>query len=244
MNSLESCHQTWGFCRQQCSAAVCTAFLHKWQQAGRWMYPGNSGHTGFSWTLLLGPSVVSIDSRPVLVQTSWCDRTFPLNTGWNSLQVSRLVQDFHDCALRTTVLSESDPDLSVRLTKHTSRCPCHHVLSVVQLADVLAHVGPSNAGVTLDVHVVSQSQQHLDTQERQNQSETSTNHSCSQMTGWVWWCGRGYLLNLSSQLSGWSEDQSLGLPHLQTGDTSQHDDITSTPAQVNLQTGSDFVIQV
>lgn len=68
------------------------------------------------------------------------------------------------------------------LTKHSSRCPCHHVLAVVQFPDVLPYVGPSDAGVTLDVHVVSQSQQHLNTQKRQSQSETRT-HPWSQMTG-------------------------------------------------------------
>lgn len=52
------------------------------------------------------------------------------------------------------------------LTKHPSRRPCHHVLTVVQFSDVLTHIGPPDAGVTLDVHVVSQSEQHLHTHER------------------------------------------------------------------------------
>lgn len=39
------------------------------------------------------------------------------------------------------------------------------MLSVVQLPDVFAHICPPDAGVTLDVHVVSQSQQHLQTVE-------------------------------------------------------------------------------
>lgn len=42
------------------------------------------------------------------------------------------------------------------------------MLSVVQLPDVLAHICPANAGVTLDVHVVSESEQHL--QRRSGQS--------------------------------------------------------------------------
>lgn len=110
------------------------------------------------------------------------------------------------------------------LTKHPSRRPCHHVLTVVQFSDVLTHIGPPDAGVTLDVHVVSQSEQHLHTHERDRANQNPC--SCSLMTGWLWWCGRGYLLNLSGQLSGWSEDQCLGLPHLQTGNTSQRDVIT------------------
>ena len=35
------------------------------------------------------------------------------------------------------------------------------MLPVVQLADVLAQVGPSDAGVALDVHVVTQGQDNL-----------------------------------------------------------------------------------
>ena len=35
------------------------------------------------------------------------------------------------------------------------------MLTVVQLPDVLAQVGSSNAGVTLDVHVVPEGQHHL-----------------------------------------------------------------------------------
>lgn len=44
------------------------------------------------------------------------------------------------------------------LTKHPSRCPCHHVLTIVQFPDVLAHVGPPDAGVTLNIHIVAQSE--------------------------------------------------------------------------------------
>lgn len=49
----------------------------------------------------------------------------------------------------------------VRLTKHSSRRPCNHMLSVVQFPDVFAHVGSTNAGVALDVHVVTQGEQDL-----------------------------------------------------------------------------------
>lgn len=35
------------------------------------------------------------------------------------------------------------------------------MLTIVQLPDVLSYIGSSDAGVTLDVHVVSQSEQHL-----------------------------------------------------------------------------------
>lgn len=96
------------------------------------------------------------------------------------------------------------------------------MLPVVQLPDVLPNVGPPDAGVTLDVHVVSQSQQHLKEKEQIRHRDFMTSHLISHnwlrvMTRW------SYLLNLSSQLSGWSEDQSLGLPHLQTENTSQHE---------------------
>jgi hypothetical protein len=32
----------------------------------------------------------------------------------------------------------------------------HHVLSVIELLDVLPHVGPSDAGKRLDVHVIAE----------------------------------------------------------------------------------------
>lgn len=57
------------------------------------------------------------------------------------------------------------------LTKHPSGRPRHHVLTIVQLPDVLSHIGSSDAGVTLDVHVVSQSEQHLHKGQRPVQSE-------------------------------------------------------------------------
>lgn len=56
------------------------------------------------------------------------------------------------------------PALSPRpaaLTEHSPRRSRHHVLAKVQLADVLAHVGPADARVALNVHVVPQRQQHL-----------------------------------------------------------------------------------
>ena len=45
--------------------------------------------------------------------------------------------------------------------EHTARSTTDHVLTIVQLPDVLAQVGASDAGVTLDVHVVSQRQDNL-----------------------------------------------------------------------------------
>ena len=45
--------------------------------------------------------------------------------------------------------------------KDSPGCSRHHVLTVVQLSDVLAQVGSSDAGVALDVHVVAQGQHHL-----------------------------------------------------------------------------------
>lgn len=54
-----------------------------------------------------------------------------------------------------------DPTQLRLLTKHTSWGPRHHMLAIVQLPDVFTHVCPPDAGVTLDVHVVPQSQQHL-----------------------------------------------------------------------------------
>lgn len=84
------------------------------------------------------------------------------------------------------------------------------MLTVVQLPDVFAHVCPPDAGVTLDVHVVPQSQQHL-----------WTNAVRATPTGGAGPAlGRTYLLNLSCQLSGWSQNQGLGLSHLQTGSRS------------------------
>lgn len=47
------------------------------------------------------------------------------------------------------------------LTKDTPGCASHNVLPVVQLPDVLPHVGAPDAGVALDVHVVPQSEQAL-----------------------------------------------------------------------------------
>ena len=40
-------------------------------------------------------------------------------------------------------------------------CSRHHVLTVVQLSDVFTQIGPSDAGVALDVHVVTQGQHNL-----------------------------------------------------------------------------------
>lgn len=76
----------------------------------------------------------------------------------------------------------------LELTEHSSRCPCHHMLTVVQFPDVFSHVGPSDAGVTLDVHVVSQSQQHLNIhREREpiRNRDTLSHHLCSHVTGQV-----------------------------------------------------------
>lgn len=61
----------------------------------------------------------------------------------------------------------------LKLTEHTSWRARHDVLAVVKLAYVLAHVGAPDAGVTLHVHVVSQSEQHLRTRAN-SQSENST----------------------------------------------------------------------
>lgn len=47
------------------------------------------------------------------------------------------------------------------LTKYSPWCSGNHMLSIVQLPDVLTHVGPTNAGVTLNVHVVPQSKKDL-----------------------------------------------------------------------------------
>ena len=68
-------------------------------------------------------------------------------------------------------------------TKHSSWRPRHHMLAVVQLPDVLTHIGASDAGMTLDVHVVSQSQQHLHTKGTNSQSEHRTFPHSSQMFG-------------------------------------------------------------
>lgn len=76
------------------------------------------------------------------------------------------------CAVR---VCESSPAAGVcKPTKHSSWRPRHHMLAVVQLPDVLAHVGASDAGVTLDIHVVSQSQQHLHTKRTDSQSDHRT----------------------------------------------------------------------
>ena len=50
---------------------------------------------------------------------------------------------------------------SRELTKHSPRGPCYYVLAIVQFADVLTHVCPADAGMTLDVHVVTEGQEHL-----------------------------------------------------------------------------------
>lgn len=47
------------------------------------------------------------------------------------------------------------------LTKHTPRRAGHDVLPVVQLPDVLPHVGAPDAGVALHVHVVAEREQAL-----------------------------------------------------------------------------------
>lgn len=47
------------------------------------------------------------------------------------------------------------------LTKDTPRCASDNMLSVVQFPDVLPHVGASDTGMALDVHVVTQSKQTL-----------------------------------------------------------------------------------
>ncbi len=47
------------------------------------------------------------------------------------------------------------------LTEDSAGRSSHHMLTVVQLPDVLAHVCASDTGVTLNVHVVAQRQQHL-----------------------------------------------------------------------------------
>lgn len=51
--------------------------------------------------------------------------------------------------------------IKVELTEHSARRPGHHMLTVVQLPDVLAHVCASDTGMTLNVHVVTQRQKHL-----------------------------------------------------------------------------------
>ena len=56
------------------------------------------------------------------------------------------------------------------------------MLAIVQLSDVLAHVCPPDASVTLDIHVVSQSEQHLRTREEVRAYLTGS--------GWVS-CGMG-----------------------------------------------------
>ena len=47
------------------------------------------------------------------------------------------------------------------LTKDSARCPRHHVLPIIQLANIFTNICPTNAGMTLDVHVVSQGKQNL-----------------------------------------------------------------------------------
>ena len=47
------------------------------------------------------------------------------------------------------------------LTKHSARGSRHYVLPIVQLADVFTDVCAPNAGMTLNIHVVSQSKKHL-----------------------------------------------------------------------------------
>ena len=45
--------------------------------------------------------------------------------------------------------------------EHSTGCPRHNVLSVVQLPDVFADVCASDTRVALDTHVVTQSQYNL-----------------------------------------------------------------------------------
>ena len=47
------------------------------------------------------------------------------------------------------------------ITEDTPRCASDNVLSVVQFPDVLPHIGAPDAGMALDIHVVTQSKQAL-----------------------------------------------------------------------------------
>lgn len=101
----------------------------------------------------------------------------------------------------------------VYFTKHSSRRPCHHMLSIVQFPDVFTHVGSTNAGVALDVHVVTQGEQHLRKHTRVNENPPNPTQQWPQYYNSEV-VGGAYLLNLAGQLPGGCEDQCLGLPNL------------------------------
>lgn len=60
------------------------------------------------------------------------------------------------------------------LTEDTPGGAGDHVLPVVQLPDVLAHVGAADAGMALDVHVVAQGKQSLDSNKGHVRAKSET----------------------------------------------------------------------
>ena len=48
-----------------------------------------------------------------------------------------------------------------RLTKHSTRCARHYVLSIVKLSNVLTNVCPTDTDMALHTHVVSNGQHNL-----------------------------------------------------------------------------------
>ena len=53
------------------------------------------------------------------------------------------------------------PVLTFRLTKDPSRSARYNVLPVVQLPDILTNICPTDTGVALHTHVVSNGQHYL-----------------------------------------------------------------------------------
>ena len=51
--------------------------------------------------------------------------------------------------------------IALGLTKHSARCTRHHMLSVVQLANIFSNIRSSDTSMTLHTHVITQSQHNL-----------------------------------------------------------------------------------
>lgn len=82
----------------------------------------------------------------------------PVNSDLSLLNLS--AQNLQ-CSPGSTHLNLEGCSLAELLTEHPAWSASYNVLPVIQLSNVFPHVGASNAGVTLDVHVVSQSKKTL-----------------------------------------------------------------------------------
>lgn len=100
---------------------------------------------------IMSRSQVSEESGLALRAASWPrQRPPPLSTG----DPCRLAEHGHKRHPPHVIPGKA-------LTEDAPGCAGHDVLPVVQLPDVLPHVGAPDAGVALHVHVVPQSEQAL-----------------------------------------------------------------------------------